>query len=102
MNIEEWQKERAKLFADLENSLGAEVSGLKDHAASIDRHEESVVDHEHLIAELDRSERPRACEIEARMADAKARKLRSTSIWERRTNDSRGIIIGPWPDWPWL
>ncbi len=69
-DIEEWQKERAKLFADFENALGAEVSGLRDHAATIGRHDNSVLQHEHLIAELDRSERPTATEIEARMADA--------------------------------
>ncbi|HUE17377.1 MAG TPA: hypothetical protein VMR25_24710 [Planctomycetaceae bacterium] len=67
-DIEEWEKEQARLFADLETALGAEVSGLKSHAAAIGRHEENVLRHEHLLADLDHSKRPGATEIEARMA----------------------------------
>ncbi len=50
-------------------ALGAEVSGLKEHAKTIHQHQEQVVHHEQLIADLERSERPASSEIEARMAD---------------------------------
>src|SRR3989304_1965319 len=68
-DIEEWQKEQAKLLAGLETDLGAEVSGLMEHASSIGRHEENVICHEHLIATVECSPAPPADEIEARPAD---------------------------------
>src|SRR5580658_2493141 len=67
LDIEEWEKERAKLMADLEVALGAEVTGLQNHAQAITDHQERVSHHEQFIAELDRSERPTSSEIEARM-----------------------------------
>ncbi len=70
LDIEEWQKEQAKLLADLELAMGSEVSGLHEHAKIIGEHQAKVVDHEHLLAELEQSQRPTPTEIEARMADA--------------------------------
>lgn len=72
-DIEVWQKEQAKLLADFEIAMGSEVSGLHKHAKMIGEHQTTVVDHEHLLAELEQSERPTATEIEARMADAHER-----------------------------
>ena len=69
-DIEEWRKEQAQLFAELETALGAEVAGLKDHATSIGKHDERLLQHERLIAQLDHSSEPKASEIDARFADA--------------------------------
>ena len=70
LDIEEWQKEQSKFFAALETALGAEIAGLKQHTDSIGQHECALPrQHERFIAQMDRSERANASEIEARMAD---------------------------------
>jgi ribosome-binding ATPase YchF (GTP1/OBG family) len=70
IDLEEWEKERVKLLAELEVALGAEVSGLKNHAQTIEQQREKVLQHEQFLADVDRSLRPISNEIEARLADA--------------------------------
>ena len=59
----EWKKEQAQLLNDVEIALGANVAGLKDHAGSIAAHEAEIVQHEHLIAECERSSASRPDEV---------------------------------------
>jgi hypothetical protein len=68
-DIEEWQREQAKLLADLETALGAEVAALHQHLGAIGRHEQLVVHHERLISQMAASGRRQPNEIEARMAE---------------------------------
>ena len=69
-DIEEWQKEQARLLADLETALGAEVEALKQHKETIARHEGLIASHEQLISQLEAGGgRMSHDEIEARMAN---------------------------------
>jgi hypothetical protein len=58
-DLEEWRKEQARLLADIEIALGANVAGLKEHAGSIGSHEGHLLQHEHSISECERASTPR-------------------------------------------
>jgi hypothetical protein len=68
-DIEEWQREQARLLADLETALGAEVEALRQHKTTIVHQEGLIESHERLISQLEASGgRSNHDEIEARMA----------------------------------
>ena len=69
IDVEQWEKEQAKMLADVESALSAELSGIQEHARSIAQHQQRVRQHELFIGDLERSGRDNPTEIEARLAE---------------------------------
>lgn len=68
-DIEAWKNEQARLLSDIEIALGANVAGMKKHAASVGEHESHLVHHEHVIAECERSSTPRPSHVANLLTD---------------------------------